>query len=311
VATEISSGEPVDPTAWPEGTPIEIARTARRRKLHDWQLVLFAAGIPHLARDSGAEGVLFVPAEQAMRARRELEQYEDENRGWPRADELPEVLTAGSLAVCLWAGVLILADQLARNDAFGRDWRALGRSDAVAVRGGEWWRAFTALTLHEDFYHLAGNVVFGAVFIGLASQVLGTGLAFAATLAAGVLGNLANAWLHGGAHASIGASTAVFGALGVLVGHRALHRIRGRRARWLPLLAGAMLLLWLGVGSSERDTSSGERIDVLAHVLGFLAGGVLGALRALVPWQPSRGQQILLGLLSGALLVLAWTLALR
>ena len=311
MATEISSGETFDPAAWPAGTPVEIARTARRRKLHDWQLVLFAANIPHLAQDSGAEGVLLVPVEQAVRARRELEQYEHENRGWPRADELPEVLTAGSLAVGLWAGVLILADQLARNDAFGRDWRALGRSDAVQVRGGEWWRAFTALTLHDDFYHLAGNVVFGAVFVGLASQVLGTGLAFAATLAAGVLGNLANAWLHGGAHASIGASTAVFGALGVLVGHRALHRLRGRRARWLPLLAGMGLLLWLGVGSSERDTSSGERIDVLAHVLGFLAGGVLGALRALVPWQPARAQQILLGLLSGAFLVLAWTLALR
>jgi membrane associated rhomboid family serine protease len=311
VATELTSPESPDPVQWPVGTPVEIARTARKRKLRDWQLVLYAAGVPHLAQDIGPDSVLFVPAEQAARARRELEQYEDENRGWPRADELPEVLTAGSMAVAVWAGVLIVADQLARFDAFGRDWRSAGRSDAVEVRGGEWWRALTALTLHDDFYHLAGNLLFGAVFVGLASQVLGSGLALAATLAAGTLGNLANAWLRDGYHASIGASTAVFGALGVLVGHRALHRLRGKRARWLPLMVGGMLLLWLGVGSSERDMNAGERIDVLAHVLGFAAGAVLGALRALVPWQPARGQQILLGVLSGALLVLAWTLALR
>lgn len=311
MAQELSSADPRFPADLPPGTPIEVARTSRRRKLRDWQLVLYAAGIEHAVRDAGAEAVLFVPAEQALRARRELEQYEEENRGWPRAEELPEVLSAGSLAVGLWTCLLIAADQLARYDAFGRDWQSLGRSEAVAVRGGEWWRAFTALTLHDGLFHLAGNVLFGALFVGLASQVLGTGLAFAATLAAGVLGNLANAWLRDGLHASLGASTAVFGALGVLVGHRALHRLRGRRVRMLPLAAGALLLLWLGVGSSEADPNAGGRIDVLAHVLGFAAGAVLGALRALVPWEPTRGQQLALGVLSGALIVLAWWLALR
>ena len=32
------------------------------------------------------------------------------------------------------------------------------------VTGGEWWRAVTALFLHADALHLAGNVIFGAAF---------------------------------------------------------------------------------------------------------------------------------------------------
>jgi len=303
---------PLDPSELPPGTPLEVARTRRKRQARDWQLVLMAAGVPHGIQQIDGATVLVVPAEAAQRAHRELELFEEENRGWPRAGELPEVLTEGSLAVVVWSVVLIVADQLARYDAFGRDWRAAGRSAADLVRDGEWWRSVTALTLHGGLFHLAGNVVFGALFVGLASQVLGTGLALAATICAGALGNLANAWLQDPSHASIGASTAVFGALGILVGYRARHRTRGRGVRWVPIAAGFMLLLWLGVGDSEPRPGAPHRVDVFAHVLGFLSGGVLGALRAGAhTWRPGPRQQIALGLAAGALLALAWALALR
>jgi len=303
---------PAAPGDLPPGTPVELARTTRKRQARDWQLVLMAAGLPFAIQPQGASTVLVVPAEVALRARRELELYEEENRGWPRATELPEVLTAGSLSVVVWSAVLIVADWMARYHAFGRDWREAGRSAADLVRGGEWWRTVTALTLHGGLFHLAGNVVFGALFVGLASQVLGTGLALAATLFAGALGNLANAWVQDPTHASIGASTAVFGALGVLVGYRARHRTRGRSVRWVPIAAGYMLLLWLGVGDSEPRPGAPHRVDVFAHLLGFLAGGALGAVRAWVEgWRPGRRQQVALGLAAGALLVLAWSLALR
>ena len=42
------------------------------------------------------------------------------------------------------------------------------------------WRAVTALTLHSDLAHLAGNAFFGGVFGVLLAQILGGGLAWIA-----------------------------------------------------------------------------------------------------------------------------------
>ncbi|MEZ4602465.1 MAG: hypothetical protein R2861_03365 [Desulfobacterales bacterium] len=39
-------------------------------------------------------------------------------------------------------------------------------------------------------------------------------------LASGISGNLFNAWMYESAHVSIGASTAVFGAVGILAGYQ-------------------------------------------------------------------------------------------
>lgn len=304
---------PPAPPPRPDGA-VAIAQSARPRQVGDWQLVLAAAGIQSAVQRQGAVATLFVPAEAAERAVAELAAFGRENRGWPRPEELPEVLGEGSLGVVVWVLVLLVADRLAMLGAFGHDWYAAGRSLARAVTEGEVWRAATALTLHADLFHLLGNVAFGALFVGLACQVLGTGLALASTFAAGVLGNLINAWVQDPHHASIGASTAVFGALGVLIGHRALHRgarARGGR-RWIPVAAGICLGLWLGVGESGPTPEQGSRIDILAHVFGFLAGMGLGFLRASLPqWHPGRAQQLALGLASGILLAAAWWVALR
>ncbi len=300
------------PAADAAGMPVVVARTRRARQARDWQLVLAAAGIQHDLSEQTGEAALIVPGEQAEHAARELALFEQENRGWPRADELPEVLTQGSLGVAVWVVLLFVVDQLARHDALGHDWFASGRSAAGAIRAGQWWRAVTALTLHADLYHLLGNVAFGALFVGLVSQVLGTGTALLATLAAGTIGNLANAWIQDPAHASIGASTAVFGALGILVGYRARHRprtARGRSRRWIPILAGVILLGYLGTGGATPETA---RIDVAAHVLGFSSGGLVGVMWTRKDgWRPGSRAQLALGCSAGLAVLLAWVLAVR
>ena len=94
-------------------------------------------------------------------------------------------------------------------------------------------------------------------------------------LLAGTIGNLLNAAAHRGeAFASLGASTAVFGALGILTGialheSRYDHSRRGRFRYLLPLGGGLALLSMYGVGSDPRT-------DVTAHIGGFLAGLLLG-----------------------------------
>ncbi len=87
----------------------------------------------------------------------------------------------------------------------------------------------------------------------------------------GTLGNALSAWLQTPVHAAIGASTALFGALGIVAGFLRQRRVvpwRGGIRRWAPLSAGILLLVFLGFG--------GERTDVGAHVAGFAIGGLSG-----------------------------------
>ncbi len=128
----------------------------------------------------------------------------------------------------------------------------------------------TALTLHADWLHLLGNLAIGGVFILRLARELGSGLAWSLLLASGALGNLINASLQPPDHRAIGASTAVFGAVGILA---ALSVVRYRRHLWkrwpLPLAAALALLALLG--------SAGEHTDLGAHLFGFAAGLALGA----------------------------------
>jgi membrane associated rhomboid family serine protease len=109
-------------------------------------------------------------------------------------------------------------------------------------------------------------------------------------------------------HRAVGASTAVFAALGLLAGFGWGQRlgVRDRRLyRWAPLFAGICLLALLGAGN--------EQVDVLGHLLGFTAGTALGwtFARAGLPRRRGAGFQAATG--AGAVLVLcaAWLLALR
>ena len=256
------------------GGPVEVFRTRSPKLAREYGLVLQATGLhPFFAQAEGLQLVL-VPEAEGSRAVAQIRLYEDENRGWPGPEELPDVLSEGSVGVGVWVVALVAVYLLQTHRGFGIDWTRTGASVAELVRDGEWWRSFTALTLHADILHLANNLVFGGLFVGVVCQLLGTGLALQAIVLAGALGNFANAWLQGPDFSSIGASTAVFGALGVLGGNRWQRRRKTERARrrsWIPLLAALFLLAYLGMGGERPG-----RIDVLGHVCGFVAGVVVG-----------------------------------
>ena len=93
----------------------------------------------------------------------------------------------GLACACLYGVTILLIDILQRDRAFSLDWWWAGMSHAGLIREGEWWRAVTALGLHADSVHLAGNLVFGLVFGFLAGELLGWGLAWFGMLLAGVL----------------------------------------------------------------------------------------------------------------------------
>lgn len=149
-------------------------------------------------------------------------------------------------------------------------------NSTVGVLGeGEWWRPFTALFLHADAGHLLGNVAIGGFFCLMVATTFGPWRGWGLILLCGYLGNLLNAWLHApGPFFSLGASTATFGALGLVVGHGLVavlrtHRMREMKRLLVPLGVGLGLFGWFGIGGADTDVS--------AHLLGAGCGVVLGA----------------------------------
>ena len=153
--------------------------------------------------------------------------------------------------------------------------------------------------------HLAGNIAGIAIFGSAVCGMAGAGVGSFMILVSGMAGNLVNALLYETGHLSVGSSTAVFGAIGILSAHQSIRKFRlpAQRLRaWLPVAAGLALLSILG---------SGKHTDLTAHLFGFMAGILIGAFYTTVVKRPAakiyQASSLLIVL---GILVLSWTRAL-
>jgi membrane associated rhomboid family serine protease len=281
--------------------------------------MLYAVGIASaIARDSTG-CVLLVEIDDAPAALEHLRQYEIERLNKPPPPPPPPKLHphawAGSViyALVVTGVAFAISNGLWRLDAFN-----VGELDAGLVQQGQWWRVWTALTLHLDGPHLAANTLAGVWFGYLASRLLGTGNAWFLVVMGAGLANWIEAFFGPPTHRSVGASTAVFTALGLLSAYSWRTRLAYPQRwalRWGPLVAGVVLLSWTGTGAQsleEPGGSAGQTVDVLAHALGFAVGLLAGAGAALesVSRVLNRVPQWLAGLLALVPLVVGWIRAL-
>jgi rhomboid protease GluP len=281
------------------------------RRAHLWALVLEARYVPCRIEPGASGWQLLVPAGHLAEARNELRLFEEENRNWPPPVPPAPPLMENTLATLSVLILLATFHNITRLDIalFGHhppDWASLGSANAGKILNGQWWRLVTALTLHADWLHLFSNLALGGVFIVSLCRDLGSGLAWSLLLGSGILGNLANACLHPPHHSSVGASTLVFGAVGILAAQSILRLQRHRQRRWpLPFAAALALLALLG--------TEGKQTDLGAHLFGFLFGMGLGmAAEYLVGrhGRPGRGTNALLALACAVVVAAAWWAAL-
>lgn len=304
----------------PQAAWIEVARSRDARTIRHQVLTLQSLGIASGILQVGGEQVLVVRDHDAQNASAELGRYARENVDWPPRESYPAPVSQGIHAAIVYGGLLTLFFTFQEARRFGVDWESIGRADAADIRAGEWWRAVTALTLHADVAHLAGNVVFGAALAVILAQSVGVGMAWWCVLLSGTLGNYANAWLQDASHRSLGASTAVFGALGVQVAYEYVRRTElgyKRWRRWVPVIMGFGLLAWLGAGGVHVEDPSSleglERVDIGAHGLGFAFGGLIGLAVARIPRKQLRTSNATQAAVCAAVVaavVGAWALAL-
>ncbi len=274
-----------------------------REQAETFRLALSSQGIASRLRQDQEGWSLWVAEVDQEPAAVVLETYERENSQAPGATTPSEEYGPTGVGIAM-AALLVAFFVLTGPRAEASLWFERGSASAQRILNGEVWRTVTALTLHADIPHVASNAVFLGVFATAVCVALGPGLGSALVLLAGALGNSLNALLYGGGHSSVGASTAVFGAIGILGGLGLGRGGRaGRRKRWLPAAAALALLAMLGMG---------ERTDVAAHFLGLLAGLALGwaAGAALVRPPTAPAQTLLLAGCAGAVLA-CWRLALQ
>jgi len=302
-----------DPTAWHElSGELYRGMIPLRRHRTTWPLVLAARGIPCRSVQGDEGWQLLVHRQHLAEAYRQISLYETENRNWPPPPPVVPPLRENPVGTLVVLAALAAFANLTEANLFRLGfptvvWQQLGQADAALIRQGEWWRCVTALTLHSGWLHLLGNLVFGGVFGWRLSRETGSGLAWLLILLAGFGGNLLNALLRSGDYVSVGASTAVFGAIGLLA---TLNLVRFRKPLWkrwaLPLAAALGLLGMLGSG--------GERTDLGGHLFGFACGLIIGALAALglLRWgRPGSRLNATLGTLAWAAILGAWWLAIR
>ncbi len=269
-------------------------------------LVLEAEGLSPEVHHTSQGFALAVPAGEAIRASEALAAYDSENTPEETVEDEPQG-TGYLKASITVAGILVMAFLITGAPGPGNHWFQRGSANAAYLLDGEWWRSLTALTLHMDAAHLLSNTLAMLLFLTGVCRYLGPGLGCATVLVAAAAGNTVNAVVQGPQHVSVGASTAVFAAVGVLVSLAVARRRRalstGRR-NWVPIAAGLAILAMLGTGQN--------RVDLWAHLLGLAAGGILGGAASLYRHRAadSATQWTLMGA-SLMLLMGCWTLALR
>jgi membrane associated rhomboid family serine protease len=281
---------------------VVVRRCAKRSQAELYALVLSAKSIESIVVQDGDAFSLLIAPEDVDQADAELTAHDLENQGQPterkRVSPSPPNI---EMLLVYWA-VLLFFFAAARRNALSVQWLEIGSAQVGLIRAGEWWRTVTALFLHVSGTHLLSNLAFGTVFLLLLSLVLGPGMTSVAVVTAGAVGNALNALIRPASLTSIGASTAIFAAVGLLAALRQNWRPSSPRD-WVPLSGGVTLLALLGFGEGQTD--------ILAHVFGFVSGVCVGSLFAWLDrrWPEDRSAQCKSAWAAGGIVAFAWLCA--
>jgi membrane associated rhomboid family serine protease len=215
-----------------------------------------------------------------MQGRETLRFAEQQSAGWRSLMYVgrPKGMT---LALLLAFALVFFFDQVVFEGILHEPLWLWAGNVPESVHHGEWWRLFTALSLHANPLHLAMNGATLWLFGTAVEKAIGRWRLLVIFLVAGVLGNVWSVWR---AHydVSVGASGGIFGIIGAFA--VAVYQLKSPmyatvRRRLLALIA-------LAVASDLTIGWLEPQIDNLAHAGGFVAGLVLAIV--LVPRHDTR-----------------------
>jgi rhomboid protease GluP len=132
----------------------------------------------------------------------------------------------------------------------------------LAVMNGWYWQLFTAMFVHVNLIHLAGNMLFLFIFGLRAEELFKTWQYLLICLSSGLAGNLLTLAM-GPEVVSAGASGAIFGVFGAVTIY--VRRAVGESIIGALIFSFFFLVISLGAG-----------VNVVAHLGGLVVGLIIG-----------------------------------
>lgn len=150
-------------------------------------------------------------------------------------------------------------------------------NNAGATTDGEWWRIVTCMFVHYGAIHLLLNM--WALFQAghFVEKLLGRAIYTVAYFGSGIIASFVTLFWNGDKVWSAGASGAVFGVYGMLLGFMLREKQAIPKSVFQPMLKSTLLF----AGYNLLYGMANPRIDNAAHIGGFVAGLALGWLVAL------------------------------
>ena len=241
------------------------------QQAHTYNLILSASNIPHQLQLKNSGWWIDVDSVHRPLAIQAVGLYLKENQPEARDTAPPSKHPTRRAWSAVFVALLLLVLHWAIRSGYERQVfiKTYG-ADAQSILAGQLYRCVTAMLLHVDWPHVISNAVAMALFGTVVISSCGWGLGWLLILVAGGCGNLLTALWYQKAHLSVGASTAVFAAVGLCavlaMGRKTAHLKSSWRA-WAPLAGGLALLAFMGAAPSS---------DLLAHFFGFAVGVALG-----------------------------------
>lgn len=291
-----------------ESTYISVFSSSDTGTIEHYSLVLSAVNISHRISRDGTNWHILVKSENRLRAEFELQQYSQENQGWPLRSKHSNFAPDFKALSLLISGCLLLFYTITGPWSEISPWFLAGSINSEKIlHQYEYLRLFTALTLHADLVHLFGNCLIGGFVLHFHFHTFGNGIGLASLLSSAISANFINVYSHGPGHYAVGFSTALFAVIGMLCAANYRHYKFNQPMRYLaPLGGGAALLAMLGSG--------GVRTDLGAHFFGLLCGigwGIAMTHKNLLKLRTSNFLQLSLTLFSGLVIFFSWYLALK
>ena len=169
-----------------------------------------------------------------------------------------------------------------------------GANSKILVGEGDWWRFFTASFIHIGFFHIMFNMYFlyniGPIFERLYGSV-GFLIIY---LVCGIFGNLVSYAFGDVYTVSAGASTSLYGLLGIAIGMMLVYRddaiLHSFGASFVSIVVINVIYSFLMPG-----------VGVLGHLGGFVGGFILANALPVVGRDLSIPRQVVAGLATLAL----------
>ena len=140
------------------------------------------------------------------------------------------------------------------------------------------YRLISAIFLHVHFLHIFGNLITTFMFLSRIEHTYGPAKTLIIYLLSGIGGNIFSA-LVGPSGVKAGASTALYGIIGVIIGYIVINwnglDLVGQQMKCQIFCTGFMVIIFIFIftpTSASSSTGSSTSIDYFGHLGGFLSG---------------------------------------